>query len=105
MNILARKSAILGQSAAALRFTTLSLNSILCKTFSVVAETKNLTIGVPKEIFPGEKRVAISPDAAQKMVKLGFKVVVEKGAGEEARLPDARYEEAGCKILSTEEVF
>ena len=46
-------------------------------------------IGVPKEIFPGEKRVATVPDAVTKLVKLGFAVVVEQGAGDLADLSDA----------------
>ena len=55
-------------------------------------------IGVPKEIFPGEKRVATVPDAVTKLVKLGFAVVVEQGAGELADLSDAAYVEAGATI-------
>ncbi|MBW8470338.1 MAG: NAD(P)(+) transhydrogenase (Re/Si-specific) subunit alpha, partial [Thiobacillus sp.] len=38
-------------------------------------------IGVPREIFPGEKRVATVPEAVVKLIKLGFGVVVESGAG------------------------
>ena len=55
-------------------------------------------IGVPKEIFMGEKRVATVPDAVTKLVKLGFAVVVEQGAGELADLSDAAYVEAGATI-------
>ncbi len=55
-------------------------------------------IGVPKEIFPGEKRVATVPDVVTKLVKLGFAVVVERGAGELADLSDAAYVEAGATI-------
>jgi NAD(P) transhydrogenase subunit alpha len=55
-------------------------------------------IGVPKEIFPGEKRVATVPDAVTKLVKLGFAVVVEQGAGDLADLSDAAYVEAGATI-------
>ncbi|WP_396431024.1 hypothetical protein, partial [Limnohabitans sp.] len=40
-----------------------------------------MRIGVPREIFPGEKRVATVPDVVTKLVKLGFDVVVEQGAG------------------------
>ena len=39
-------------------------------------------IGVPREVFPGEKRVATVPEVVEKLVKLGFKVVVESGAGD-----------------------
>jgi NAD(P) transhydrogenase subunit alpha len=55
-------------------------------------------IGVPREIFPGEKRVATVPEAVAKLVKLGFAVVVESGAGELAQLSDADYVEAGATI-------
>jgi H+-translocating NAD(P) transhydrogenase subunit alpha len=55
-------------------------------------------IGVPKEVFPGEKRVATVPDVVTKLVKLGFAVVVEQGAGEQADLSDAAYVEAGATI-------
>ena len=55
-------------------------------------------IGVPKEIFPGEKRVATVPDVVTKLTKLGFSVVVEQGAGELADLSDQAYTEAGASI-------
>jgi len=55
-------------------------------------------IGVPKEVFPGEKRVATVPDAVTKLVKLGFAVVVEQGAGDLADLSDAAFIEAGATI-------
>jgi H+-translocating NAD(P) transhydrogenase subunit alpha len=55
-------------------------------------------IGVPREVFPGEKRVATVPDVVTKLVKLGFAVVVEQGAGELADLSDTAYVEAGATI-------
>ena len=55
-------------------------------------------IGVPKEIFPGEKRVATVPDVVTKLTKLGFSVVVEQGAGDLADLSDQAYTEAGASI-------
>jgi NAD(P) transhydrogenase subunit alpha len=58
-------------------------------------------IGVPREIFPGEKRVATVPEAVVKLVKLGFAVVVERGAGELAQLSDDDYREAGASIAPT----
>jgi NAD(P) transhydrogenase subunit alpha len=57
-----------------------------------------MRIGVPREIFPGEKRVATVPDVVTKLVKLGFEVSVEKGAGELADVSDAAYTEAGATI-------
>ena len=55
-------------------------------------------IGVPKEIFPGEKRVATVPDVVTKLTKLGFSVVIEQGAGDLADLSDQAYEQAGASI-------
>ena len=55
-------------------------------------------IGVPREIFPGEKRVATVPDVVGKLSKLGFAVVLERGAGELADLSDEAYVDAGASI-------
>ena len=62
-------------------------------------------IGVPKEVFPGEKRVATVPDVVTKLIKLGFSVVVEKGAGELADLSDQAYEQAGASIAPSAEAL
>jgi proton-translocating NAD(P)+ transhydrogenase subunit alpha len=56
-------------------------------------------IGVPKESYPGERRVALVPMVVPNLVKAGFEVVIEKGAGAEAGYPDALYVEKGAKIL------
>jgi H+-translocating NAD(P) transhydrogenase subunit alpha len=58
-----------------------------------------MKIGIPKEIFEGERRVAATPDTAKRLQKLGFTVVVESGAGLLASFPDAVYEAAGCTIV------
>ena len=58
-----------------------------------------MRIGVPREIFPGEKRVATVPDVVSKLVKLGFDVSVERGAGELADLSDDAYAAAGAGIV------
>lgn len=58
-----------------------------------------LTIGVPREIFPGEKRVATVPDVVEKLIKLGFKVAVESGAGEAANFNDDAYRAAGAEVI------
>jgi NAD(P) transhydrogenase subunit alpha len=57
-----------------------------------------LTIGVPRETFAGEKRVATVPDVVGKLVKLGFAVQVESGAGADANFDDASYVAAGAGI-------
>jgi len=56
-------------------------------------------IGVPKESYPGERRVALVPIALPALVKAGFEVVIEAGAGDEAGYRDAQYAEKGTKIL------
>ena len=60
-----------------------------------------MRIGVPKEIHLGEKRVATTPDAAEKIINLGFEVNIEAGAGLEANFSDEAYKKAGCKIRKT----
>jgi NAD(P) transhydrogenase subunit alpha len=57
-----------------------------------------MRIGVPKEIHPGEQRVATTPDVAGQLQKLGFEVVIESGAGDAANFSDEAYSAAGCTI-------
>jgi NAD(P) transhydrogenase subunit alpha len=59
----------------------------------------SLTIGVPKEIYANEKRVASVPDIVEKLIKLGFAVVVEKDAGALANFADDTYVAAGATIV------
>ena len=56
-------------------------------------------VGVPRETFPLEKRVATVPDVVEKLVKLGFTVAIESGAGEAANFSDDAYRAAGAEIL------
>ncbi|HIK37346.1 MAG: Re/Si-specific NAD(P)(+) transhydrogenase subunit alpha [Geminocystis sp.] len=65
--------------------------------------SKSLKIGIPKEIYPNERRVAATPDTAAKLQKLGFTVLVETKAGENADFDDRLYEEVGCKIVHSRE--
>jgi NAD(P) transhydrogenase subunit alpha len=58
-----------------------------------------MRIGVPKEVHPGERRVAVTPQVAEQLKKLGFTVAVEAGAGAEANFPDDAYREAGVEIV------
>jgi NAD(P) transhydrogenase subunit alpha len=60
-----------------------------------------LLIGVPKETAAGEKRVATVPDVVQKLIKLGFSVAVESGAGDAANFADDTYRAAGAQIAPT----
>src|SRR5574340_500923 len=59
-----------------------------------------LMIGIPREIAPGEKRVATVPDVVEKLIKLGFKVAVESGAGDAANFSDDVYRAAGAEIIA-----
>ncbi len=61
---------------------------------------KRLIVGVPKESYPGERRVALVPAVLPLLAKAGLEVVVESGAGIEAGYPDSVYVEKGGKILS-----
>jgi NAD(P) transhydrogenase subunit alpha len=59
-------------------------------------------IGIPKEIHPGERRVAATPETVLRLRKLGFEVAVQAGAGEEINYSDAAYREAGATIIEGE---
>ncbi|MDP3424174.1 MAG: Re/Si-specific NAD(P)(+) transhydrogenase subunit alpha [Burkholderiaceae bacterium] len=58
-------------------------------------------IGIPRETFPGEKRVATVPEAVAKLIKLGFSVAVESGAGDAADFHDDTYRAEGAVIVPT----
>jgi NAD(P) transhydrogenase subunit alpha len=58
-----------------------------------------LLIGVPKETAAGEKRVATVPEVVEKLVKLGFRVAVQSGAGDAANCSDEAYRAAGAEVL------
>ncbi|MRD72413.1 Re/Si-specific NAD(P)(+) transhydrogenase subunit alpha [Rhodocyclus tenuis] len=60
-----------------------------------------LCIGIPKETYAAEKRVATVPDLVEKLIKLGFTVVVERDAGALANFDDASYVAAGARIAAT----
>ena len=59
----------------------------------------SLRIGIPREVFPGEKRVATVPDVVAKLIKLGFSVGVESGAGDAANFADDTYRAAGAEVV------
>jgi NAD(P) transhydrogenase subunit alpha len=64
-----------------------------------------VTIGVPRESFPGERRVALTPRAAEALGKLGASVVVEQSAGASAGFPDDQYVARGARVSARDEVF
>jgi NAD(P) transhydrogenase subunit alpha len=75
--------------------------AIAPESSSTPASSGPMRIGIPREVFPGECRVAATPDTAKKLQRLGFEVWVESGAGAAANFPDHAYEAAGCQIKDT----
>ena len=64
-----------------------------------------MKVGVAKENAPGERRVALVPEALGKLKAAGLEILVETGAGAGSALPDAAYQEAGATIVSTEALY
>ena len=64
-----------------------------------------MRIGIPKEQFAGETRVAATPTTVTQLIKLGFEVAVESSAGHLAKFDDSAYAEAGADVVSREDVF
>jgi len=62
-----------------------------------------LVVGVIKETYEGERRVALTPQAAAQLVKAGYDVVVESGAGTAAGYPDNGYSNVGCRVIPDRE--
>jgi len=60
-----------------------------------------MRIGTPKELFEGEARVAMTPDSAVQLQKLGYDCVIETGAGAAARFSDADYKAVGVEVVKT----
>ena len=59
-----------------------------------------MIVGVPRESYPGERRVALVPMVVPNLTKAGFEVIIESGAGSQAGYPDNFYTEKGAKIAS-----
>ena len=57
-----------------------------------------MRIGVPKEIAPNERRVALTPDVVGRLTKGGFEIFLERGAGSAAFFPDEAYTKAGASV-------
>ena len=60
-----------------------------------------MKIGTPKEVFEGENRVAMTPDSARQLQKLGYDCLIESGAGANAGFSDATFEDAGVTVIKT----
>ena len=59
-----------------------------------------MRIGIPAETYAGEKRVATVPEVVAKLIKLGFEVSVQSGAGVAANFGDDAYRAAGAKVAA-----
>ncbi|APX21427.1 NAD(P) transhydrogenase subunit alpha [Salipiger profundus] len=66
---------------------------------------RNVKIGTPKELASGENRVAMTPDSARALQKLGYECLVESGAGVAAGFADAAYEEADVTVVDSAEAL
>ncbi|TLU61624.1 Re/Si-specific NAD(P)(+) transhydrogenase subunit alpha [Thalassotalea litorea] len=64
-----------------------------------------MLVGVPCETLPGENRVAVSPKSINAIIKLGYEVCIESGAGDRASFNDEAFIDAGARIGTREEVF
>jgi NAD(P) transhydrogenase subunit alpha len=64
-----------------------------------------MKVGVAKETAPGERRVALVPEALGKLTAAGLEVLVEAGAGAGAALPDQAYADAGATVVSTDDLY
>ena len=70
-----------------------------------MADEASLSIGVPRETFPGERRVALTPNALPALTKVGLRIIVESGAGAEAGFFDEAYQHHGAEIGSRADAF
>jgi H+-translocating NAD(P) transhydrogenase subunit alpha len=64
-----------------------------------------MKVGVAKESAPGERRVALVPEAIGKLTSAGLEVLVEQGAGTGSAIPDSAFAEAGAKVVSTVDLY
>jgi NAD(P) transhydrogenase subunit alpha len=64
-----------------------------------------MKVGVVRESAPGERRVALVPEALAKLTATGLEILVEHGAGKGALIPDSAYEDAGAKVVSTGDLY
>lgn len=76
------------------------------ETLEIQHTKGDLYIGIPKETSFQEKRICLTPDAVSALVAQGHKILIEKGAGEEASYSDKAYEDAGALLTQdTKKVF
>ncbi len=64
-----------------------------------------MKVGVARETAPGERRVALVPEALGRLAQAGWEVLVETDAGSGASIPDSAYADAGARVVSTDELY
>lgn len=64
-----------------------------------------MLVAVPKEILPGENRVALIPASVALLIKAGFEIAIEHDAGMGSFIPDSAYEEVGVKVVSESTLY
>jgi NAD(P) transhydrogenase subunit alpha len=64
-----------------------------------------MILGVPKETFPGERRVALTPKVIPTLKKSGLDILIERGSGDQAGFPDSAYEQSGATLATRREVI
>lgn len=72
-----------------------------CPQRTVIARFARVRVAVPAEVLPGERRVAAVPETVAQMVGAGLDVVVQRGAGRHAFVPDQAYADAGADVVET----
>ncbi len=75
-------------------------NPIKTTEMPISAQNQPKIIGIPKETYANECRVAATPDTAKKLQKLGFEVIIQTGAGSLANFSDEAYQNADCRIVA-----
>ena len=88
-----------------MQFVGFAIEEVLRNSFAAFTELSSMKIGIPRESFPGEKRVAITPEIAEKLIALGFSVAIEAGAGIGSEYADDTYLEAGVVIQNAEALW
>lgn len=84
---------------------TITQKEVKKEVFDYASFETVLTVGVPKEVGEEETRVAMTPSAAIKLRKLGFKVLLEYDAGSASKFDPKEYEEVGATFCTREELF
>lgn len=79
--------------------TVAAAREVEASTPTEVKTKTPMKVGIPKEIYPGENRVAATPNTVKTLQKLGFEVLIESGAGVGANFPDETFQEVGCQII------